>query len=118
MKNSTKVTAKGKPDTFINLGNNYWIYNYNIQEEHDEEGTFYSYIPIRIWGKPSYSKCAEIVIRAYISQNQEFDLINSANKYLMGVQEDETVMDKYKEYLILLSEIKSRVREDLNNSII
>lgn len=102
-----------KPDKFYDLGSGYWYYNYNIQEEYistdDIPMIVYSYVQIRLNEKPTYNKCVESVIRQYVTVSQEFDLINTANKALINKQE---ISQEYKDYLFLLEEIKSKVKND------
>lgn len=126
---ATEITACGgvKPTTFMDLGNGVWYYNYNITSEvkkvpsdlnPDElvDTTFYSFIQVRIQGKPTYSTCVQNIIRQYISDTEEFDLINSYNKYQMGESVSQKVIDEYSEYLQLLSDIKTNVAKDFKIS--
>lgn len=108
------------PRAFINLGNETWYYNYDPQEietvssgdEEREVPQRYSYIQIKFRGKPEYKKCVELIIREYVTQSQEFDLINSANKALLAKEE---IPQEYMEYLDLLEEIKTKVKADFEN---
>lgn len=110
MKELIKVNFEDKPPKFINLGTGYWYYNYNIQQE-DEQ---YSCYQIRLNKKPNYKECVKQVIRLYLSQEEEFDIINSANRYLLGLDNNEKDVLKYKDYLNLLSQIKSNVALDFD----
>lgn len=103
-----------KPNVIENLGNGYWYYNYNIQETEGENGPSYTFTQIRVAGKPEYKKCVELILRQYISESQEFDLINSANKDLMFGITDSANIDKYKTYLDEVEHIKNIVAKDLN----
>ena len=68
---------------------------------------------IKLWGKPKYKECVELLIRRFITQTQEFDLINSANKaILLGAKSSEDIT-KYREYLDKVEEIKKQVEKDL-----
>ena len=49
-----------------------------------------------------------------MSESQEFDLINSANKDLMSGITDSANIDKYKTYLDEVEHIKNIVAKDLN----
>lgn len=110
-----------KPNTLDDLGSGSWYYNYDIKDEgiwdnnpNNEPQQMYSYIQVKLPYKPTYKQCIEAIIREYISQTQEFDLINSANKLLIqGITEGNDI-DKYKEYLTLVDEIKSKVKKDFN----
>lgn len=118
-RNNTNVV----PTVTEDLGNGNWYYNYDIKSEvvevhdpmHEEpvEETRYNYIQVRMSGKPEYKKCVELIIREFITQSQEFDLINSANKAILaGDTENEDIV-KYQEYLAKVEEIKNNVAKDL-----
>jgi hypothetical protein len=53
------------------------------------------------------------IIRAYIDQDEEFDLINSANRVTLGINESTEATDNYKQYLELVDTIKANVKKDL-----
>ena len=119
-----RVTSNITPTIIENLGNGNWYYNYDIKSEKvelplEEEETVpkeeirYNYIQIKLSEKPKYKKCVELLIREFITQTQEFDLINSANKaILLGVKSSEDIT-KYREYLDKVEEIKEKVTKDL-----
>ena len=74
-----------KPNIIERLGNNTYYYNYNITSEQitnqdDEEETIYNFIQVHLTGIPDYKDCIRNIIRKYVSQEEEFDLINSYNK--------------------------------------
>lgn len=120
MKTIYSLLSKARPDTVVDLGNNNWQYNYNIQEvtvkvSKDKEVTRFRYTPIEMYGKPTYKKCVEAVIRKYISQSEEFDLINSYNSAafnLLSEEKSEVAGTEYVEYLNLLADIKVKIKED------
>ena len=105
-----------KPNVIENLGNGYWYYNYNIQETEGENGSSYTFTQIRVAGKPEYKKCVELILRQYMSESQEFDLINSANKDLMSGITDSANIDKYKTYLDEVEHIKNIVAQNSRKS--
>lgn len=112
------IESSIKPNIIESLGNGYWYYNYNIQETvaERENGpeTHYTFTQIRVAGKPEYKKCVELILRQYMSESQEFDLINSANRDLISGITDSTNIDKYKQYLSNVEEIKQKVAKDFN----
>lgn len=120
-----RINSTIQPNHIFDLGNGNWYYNYDIQSEEVEtqhlgedsviKETRYNYIQIKLPEKPNYKLCVESIIRQYISQSQEFDLINSANKSLMNGDTDSKDIIKYQEYLNLVEEIKAKVANDLKN---
>lgn len=115
-----KITSTIKPNTFEDLNNGVWYYNYGITSEvvkqpnmsdptKMDDVTIYSYIQVRISGKPTYKECVKSIIREYIDVNEEFDLVNSYNKSQMTNTE---VDSEYTEYLNLVAEIKANVKKD------
>lgn len=114
------------PTTIENLGNGNWYYNYDIKSEKVElplqEGEIvpkeeirYNYIQIKLSEKPKYKKCVELLIREFITQTQEFDLINSANKAILSGAKSSEDITKYKDYLDKVEEIKTKVKNDFTN---
>lgn len=118
-----RISSNVVPSVIEDLGNGYWYYNYDIQsevtitpsqEEDDafKEETQYNYIQVKVSGKPEYKKCVELIIREFITQTQEFDLINSANKALLADDSSNKDIAKYKEYLAKVEEIKQNIKKD------
>lgn len=100
-----------------NYKNGYYLYHYDrnkveFESSHEEDmgpTETYSCITVRLYGTPNYKDCVTAIIREYIDQNEEFDLINSFNK-----SADTEPSGKYLEYLNLLDEIKAKVKADFN----
>lgn len=118
-----RIESNITPQKFENLGNGNWYYNYDIQSKvvevpkMDGSGetvneTRWNYIQIKLGSKPEYKKCVEALIRKYITQSQEFDLINSTNRILLSGEEDKVAPPEYIEYLNLLDEIKTKIKAD------
>ncbi len=122
MLNVNRVESTLKPEVIEPLGNGIYYYNYDIQEytvqvideqtEEPKEETRWSYVQVRINGKPNYNKCALAIIRAYIDANEEFNLMNSFNSYQLGIT-NQTGED-YEQYLQLVKQIKTNVGKDFN----
>ena len=109
-----------------NLGNGNWYYNYDIKSEKVElplqegetvpkEEIIYDYIQIKLSERPKYKKCVELLIREFITQAQEFDLINSTNKDILSGVKSSKNITKYKDYLDKVEEIKTKVKNDFTN---
>lgn len=120
-----RINSNIAPTTTENLGNGNWYYNYDIKSEKVElplqedetiprEEIRYNYIQIKLSGKPEYKKCVELLIREFITQTQEFDLINSANKAILSGAKSGKDITKYREYLDKVEEIKEKVAKDLS----
>lgn len=121
-----RIESNVAPQVIENLGNGNFYYNYDIKSEvvtvapmgEDEaatEETRYNYIQVKMAGKPDYKKCVELIIREFITQSQEFDLINSYNRAIFNMlSEDdaEKAGNDYVEYLNKVAEIKAKVRLD------
>ncbi len=116
MKNVTRTTSNQKPDSIVSLGNGYYYYNYDIQSETstdpdtNEEVAIYNFVQVRLSGKPNYTDCAKAIIRAHVTQEEEFDLINSHNYNQTQGSDD----SEYREYLTLLQTIKNNIKSDFN----
>lgn len=124
MKEPRRIYSEGVPSTIEDLNSGSWYYNFDIQSEEIEapsikdkdvleKKTIYNYIQIKLSEKPTYKKCVEMLIREYITQSQEFDLINSANKAILAGNTSNEDITEYKEYLDKVEEIKEKVAKDL-----
>lgn len=119
---ANRITQNVEPDKFMNLGNNYYYYNYDIKsevvtvhrEDEDVEETQYNFVQVKLYGKPDYERCVKAVIRAFIDANSEFDLINSYNSYQLYIDSTD---NQYEEYLQLIKDIKENVKKDFNKSV-
>lgn len=100
------------------LGNNTYYYNYITEvtqtiTEDNKAVPVYKYIQVHLSGQPNYKQIVQAVLREYINQNEEFDLINSYNSYQNNLTTDDTVVSKYVDYLKLVQEIKTNIKKDL-----
>ena len=105
------------------LGNNTYYYNYITEvtqtiTEDNKAVPVYKYIQVHLSGQPNYKQIVQAVLREYISQNEEFDLINSYNSYQNNLTTDDTVVSKYVDYLKLVQEIKTNIKKDVDKSIV
>lgn len=120
-----RIESNEFPQKFVDLGNGKWYYNYdikskevevlNMDNEEPTTKTRWSYIQIKLNSKPDYKKCVEHIIREYITQSQEFDLINSYNRALfnlMSEEEGSKASSEYVDYLNKIKEIKDNIRKD------
>lgn len=117
----TRIQSTESPQTIQKLGNGTYYYNYDIQpvevnnltEEGELENTTqYSFIQVHLSGQPNYKDCVKAIIRAFLTIDEEFDLINSYNSYIQNLMEDSSAQSKYEQYLNLLLQIKQKVKTD------
>lgn len=116
-----KSNSDIRPETFINLGDGSWQYNFNVREiqvpvEGGTEGetrTAYEYESVIIWGYPTFDKCVKAVLRDRRDETQEFNLVNRYNAYVLGVSEDEADRNDYIAYLREVKDVKEQVERDI-----
>jgi hypothetical protein len=76
--------------------------------------TRWTYVQVHLHGQPDHKECIKAIIRQYVDQDEEFDLINSSNSIVLGLSDNQTDRQKYLDYLTLVGEIKTKVRADFN----
>lgn len=120
-----RIETNIKPQTIEFLGNGTYYYNYDITfrivtvPNMDSEGSIeeerWDYIQVHLAGTPNYTDCARAIIREFIDESSEFSLINDYNAYQLKLLKDQTVYNKYVDYINKVSEIKGKVKQDFNN---
>ena len=104
---ATKIESTIKPRSFESLNNGIWYYNYDVEEKvvkvpsidgEETEETRYSYVQVRISGKPTLSKCFEAILREYRDEN---------NTSLYGVLLSEGINDQ-------IEDINYNIKIDFN----
>ena len=109
------------PKIIQKLGNGTYYYNYDIQESNilvsneenqEKKETSYNFIQVLITGQPNYKDCVKAVIRSFLTIDEEFDLVNSYNSYSENLIDDFEIVNQYREYLNLLKQIKTKVKDD------
>lgn len=119
-----RVEMNVQPNTIEKLGNGTYYYNYDItskevdvtdpETEEVTQETRWTYIQVHLHGQPDHKECIKAIIRQYVDQDEEFDLINSSNSIVLGLSDNQTDRQKYLDYLTLVGEIKTKVRADFN----
>lgn len=120
-----RIETNIKPQMIEFLGNGTYYYNYDITSRivtvpnMDSEGSIeeerWDYIQVHLAGTPNYNDCARAIIREFIDESSEFSLINDYNAYQLKLLKDQTVYNKYVDYINKVSEIKGKVKQDFNN---
>ena len=116
-----RVKQIEKFNNIQDLGNDNYYYNYDIKPDillandiDNQDIPGFSAIQVYIHGKPDYKTCVRAVIRAYVTQDEEFDLINSYNQTNLNQLDDTNAKKEYIDYLKLLSDIKKEVKNTFN----
>lgn len=119
-----RVEMDVQPNSIEKLGNGSYYYNYDIKSrvvdvtdpetEDVTQETRWTYIQVHLHGQPDHKECIKAIIRQYVDQDEEFDLINSSNSIVLGLSDNQTDRQKYLDYLTLVGEIKTKVRADFN----
>lgn len=124
MKEPRRIQTNICPKIIQKLGNGTYYYHFDIQSEETEVydidqnskiETQYNFIQVLLRGQPNYNDCVKAIVRSYLTIDEEFDLINSYNSYTQNLIDDSSAVDKYKDYLNLLTQIKTKVKEDFSN---
>lgn len=115
-----KTNSNYRPETFFDLKNGSWHYNYNVVEgERTDENNVifptYDYDTVEFKEPVVYENIVKSMIRNFIDSDKEFDLINSYNAYLLGINTDVNCETEYIAYIQKVKEIKAQVKNDLNN---
>lgn len=126
MFNSIRVISKSKPNTFVNLKNGNWYYNYDIQsqtitlpplegEEDEREEVLYNFVQVRVYGKPELYKCIEAILKKYknedgvsmyeasslgLEQGDQYEDIVHKVKVDFGLAEEVSPLDRAKKEVL------------------
>ena len=137
-----KSNSDVRPVAILPLGNGAYHYNYNVtartaepetEPQSNDENTegvetavavvspriVYDYDTVEVWGNPNYKDLTRAVIRAEVSETEEFGLINDYNAARAGLLDDEEAEKAeaaYTAHLRRVAEIKAMVKVDLAGS--
>lgn len=113
----------GKPSTFQKDNDGSFLYRYNIEPEMgivdgetEESQIGWKCREIRVWEAPTKAVLKKSIIRSIIDESAEFGILNDYNKHVLGVKEDSTAVDKYKEYLQFTEDLDSLLSTDFSTS--
>lgn len=114
----------GKPLVLERDNDGTSIYRFNIESEtsipegEDEEVQIgWKCYEIRIWNEPTKANLKKAIIRSFIDETAEFDLVNSYNKHVLGIVTNEDAVVKYKEYLQFTEDLDVMLLKDLSNQM-
>lgn len=116
MRNPQRVQSDVKPLPIKQLGDGNYYYNYDPIPVQDmdpidnKEVTKYYSIQVKLRGVPNYKDCVRAIIREYITQDEEFDLINTYNLNQLNGK----TTQEYLDYIELLQVIKNNIKGDFS----
>lgn len=110
----------GKPAVIEPDNDGSFLYRYNIKEQFsvpegktEEEQSGWECRELRIWEPPTKTTLKKAIIRSILDGPEEFALVNSYNKHILGIKTDETAVEQYKEFLQFTEELDALLITDL-----
>jgi hypothetical protein len=70
---------------------------------------------VRAWNEPKKSELKKVIIRSVLDESAEFDIVNSYNKHVLGVNVNAQAVEDYKEYLQFTEELDALLVNDFAN---
>lgn len=114
--------AHGEPQVIEKDNDGSFLYRLNIEPEYAEDESGEGQVQIgwmcyetRHWGAVTKKVIERGVIRSVVDDCSEFNLVNSYNKHVLGLIEDEQAVANYKEYLQFTLDLGVRITQDLSN---
>lgn len=113
--------AHGRPLAIERDNDGSHIIRFNIEEETEvPEGkkkavvVGYKCVEIRIWDTPTKAHIKKEAIRSVLDESAEFDLVNSYNKHILAIRQDDAAVAAYREFLTFTEELDAAIAEMLN----
>ena len=114
--------ANGKPSVFQKDNDGSYLYRYNIEQEMGipdgdtkEVQVGWKCREVRAWNEPKKSDLKKVIIRSVLDESAEFDIVNSYNKHVLGVNVNAQAVEDYKEYLQFTEELDALLVNDFAN---
>lgn len=108
----------GRPETLQRDNDGSCIFNFGIEEESEiAEGESepkqigWKYRQVRIFDAPTKKNIKKAIIRATLTESEEFALLNAYNSFNLGISEDEAAVDRYEAYLRFLNDLDAMLNE-------
>lgn len=115
--------AHGIPSVIERDNDGSFVYRLNIVPEYREneetgekEQIGWMCYETRCWNNIDKPTIERAVIRSVLDDCSEFDLVNSYNKHVLGIKEDEQAVADYKEYLQFTIDLGDQITKDLSNN--
>lgn len=112
----------GKPKVLEVDNDGTYLYRYNISpyfEVTDKEGKDgekqqigWKYRELRLQGTPNKSQVKLAIIRSVYDESTELDIRNNYKMVELGIEDDPTAIERYKEYLLFYKDVEKQMIED------
>lgn len=113
----------GKPAVIEHDNDGSTVYRINIEAETgipdgetEDVQTGWKCYEVRTFDKPTRANLKRAVIRSVIDETEEFSLVNSYNKHVLGIAPDESAVAEYKEYLQFTEDLDAQIIKDLSDN--
>lgn len=110
----------GRPAVLEADNDGSYLYRYNISEQFrvvegktEEEHVGWECCEIRIWETPNKTALKKAIIRSILDEPAELALVNSYNKHILGIKNNPTAVEEYKEFLLFTEELDALLISDL-----
>lgn len=112
----------GKPSVFEKDNDGSFLFRFNIEPEMgalDGETEVvqigWKCREIRIWDKPTKQVLKKEIIRSALDETEEFSLINSYNKHVLGIKEDSDALGRYVAHLSFTEDVEALLVNNFQN---
>lgn len=109
----------GIPSVFEKDNDGSYLYRFNIEpemgmneDETEEVQVGWKCYEIRVWEKPAKHILKKAIIRSFIDETEEFNLVNSYNKHVLEIKTDLDAVAAYKEYLTFTEDVDTMLGND------
>lgn len=116
--------AHGKPKQLEHDNDGSSIFRFNIEPEMaiPEGGTEevqigWKCVEVRFWGEHTKKNIKKAVIRHFYDETAEFDLVNSYNKHVLKIHEDDEAVANYTDFLNFTEDLDALITNVLNNQL-
>lgn len=117
--------AHGIPSVFEKDNDGSYLYRFNIEpemgmneDETEETQVGWQCYEIRIWEKPTKHILKKAIIRSFLDETEEFNLVNSYNKHVLEIKVDLDAVENYKDYLTFTEDVDTMLETDFTTEII
>ncbi|MCM1168779.1 MAG: hypothetical protein NC324_02470 [Bacteroides sp.] len=110
----------GKPAVLQQDNDGSTLYRFNIAPETgvpdgetEERQIGWQCVEVRTFERPTKANLKKAIIRSILDETEEFSLVNSYNKHMLGIAVSEKAVEAYKEYLQMTEDLESMLSKTL-----